>query len=262
MAPPDHEIVRADGSEWLQSPVEPRRAGVRLLHADPELGRMLDEHVRARLVPLLRVGVESLECGTWRPADLPGDRDGLGLLVLDGLMLRDLSVNERCCAELVGPGDVLRPWPDPDGEAGAPLTGRLEWQVVDGPVRVAVLDRRVGAAIGRFPELLNEVLDRVLLRARGLQFQLALTQIHGISRRLELLLWHLADRWGRVTVDGVVLPLNLTHEMLGRLIGARRPSVTTALRGLCDRGDVVRTREGWLLRTDRATELDGAVSAR
>ncbi len=44
-----------------------------------------------------------------------------------------------------------------------------------------------------------------------------------------MLLWHLADRWGRVRSEGVVLPLRLTHSVLADLVAARRPTVTTSL---------------------------------
>ena len=43
------------------------------------------------------------------------------------------------------------------------------------------------------------------------------------------MLWHLAERWGRVHPDGVVIPLPLNHQRLADLVGAHRPSVTTAM---------------------------------
>jgi CRP/FNR family cyclic AMP-dependent transcriptional regulator len=68
-----------------------------------------------------------------------------------------------------------------------------------------------------------------------------------VEERLVLLLWHLAERWGRVRPDGVLVPLRLTHEVLGMLVGARRPSVTSSLGGL-ERADRLRRgREGFLL---------------
>lgn len=237
---------------WLTPSDGATTPGARLLDADPDLARRLDPAVRDRLSPLLRVRVERIDRGVWRPAELAPDPEAFGLLILDGLMLRDLSVNERCCAELVGPGDLLRPWLDAANDE-ALVPSDLQWNVVDGPARVAVIDRRASVLIGRFPVLVCGLLDRTLQRARTLQFQFALSQVHGIDQRLELLLWGLADRWGRVTIDGVVLPLQLTHEMLGRLIGARRPSVTTALRRLADRGAVLRTPTGWALRDDPRT---------
>jgi hypothetical protein len=223
------------------------RAGARLLDADVDLARTLPPELRERLAPMLRVGVETLETGAWTPDEAQLEPDALGLLVLDGLLMRDLSVEDRGCAELLGPGDLLRPWVEPAGGDPA-IPAELAWQVVDGPVRIAVLDRRVSHLACRVPAMVNELLDRVLARSRALQFQLALTQMNGIDRRLELLLRHLAQRWGRMTPDGVVLPLDLTHEMLGRLIGARRPSVTTALGRLAARGTVVRDEGAWLLR--------------
>ena len=56
--------------------------------------------------------------------------------------------------------------------------------------------------------------------------------------RITLLLWHLAGRWGRVEPGGIRLALPLTHRLLGRLVGAERPSV-------CQAG-LVRSREGAL----------------
>jgi hypothetical protein len=65
------------------------------------------------------------------------------------------------------------------------------------------------------------------------------------------LFWHLAERWGRVTGDGVIVPLALTHRILGQLVGARRPTVSTALSELAERGELVRRPDGsWLLRGD------------
>lgn len=232
---------------WLAPGRHGQPSGARLLDVDPGLGCVLDPEQRERLAPLLRVRVGTLDVGTLtRPAG-PGSGTSLGLLVLEGLLLRDLSVCGRRSAEVLGPGDLLRPWVGEGPEHALNDTG-LAWQVVDGPVRVAVLDARASLLIGRFPPLVSELLDRTLARSQFLQYQLALSQIRGIEQRLELLLWQLADRWGRVTLDGVVLPVNVTHEMLGRLIGARRPSVTTALRRLGAAGKVTRRTDGWLLR--------------
>jgi hypothetical protein len=43
------------------------------------------------------------------------------------------------------------------------------------------------------------------------------------------------------------MPLALTHETLGALVGARRPTVTLALRKLTDDGALVAQDPGWLL---------------
>ena len=62
-----------------------------------------------------------------------------------------------------------------------------------------------------------------------------------------MLLWDLAERWGRVRAGAVVLPLRLTHSLLAELVAARRPTVTTALAGLAHSGLVRTTRGGWVL---------------
>ena len=51
-----------------------------------------------------------------------------------------------------------------------------------------------------------------------------------------------------MTPDGVVVPLQLTHEALGQLVGARRPTVTLALKMLCDRGAIERPDRSWLVK--------------
>ena len=63
-----------------------------------------------------------------------------------------------------------------------------------------------------------------------------------VDARLLHLLWQLADRWGRVTPQGVSIPLRLTHELLADLVAAQRPSVTLSLQQLERQGEI--TREG------------------
>jgi hypothetical protein len=70
------------------------------------------------------------------------------------------------------------------------------------------------------------------------------------------MLWYYADRWGRVTPEGRVLPVSLTHGLLARVVGARRPSVSTALGRLQDRGLIERMENGhWLLLGEPPSEL-------
>jgi CRP-like cAMP-binding protein len=77
-----------------------------------------------------------------------------------------------------------------------------------------------------------------------------------VNIRLHMMLWHLADRWGRVRSEGVFLPLTLTHSLLADIVAARRPTVTSALSEL-SRMDLVRPVDGgWLLRGERPGELE------
>lgn len=59
-----------------------------------------------------------------------------------------------------------------------------------------------------------------------------------VERRLLLKLRQLADRWGRVTPDGVRLDLRLTHQELANMVGAVRESVTIAMGRLADAGEI------------------------
>ena len=62
-----------------------------------------------------------------------------------------------------------------------------------------------------------------------------------------MLLWRVAKRWGRADSDGIVLPVHLTHELLGSLVSAQRATVTRALGRLADEGSVVRRDDGLLV---------------
>jgi hypothetical protein len=78
-------------------------------------------------------------------------------------------------------------------------------------------------------------------------------------------MWHLAERWGRMTPAGVSVPLGLTHETIGRLVGARRPTVSLALKQLAASGTITRREDGaWLLEDDSARALapDGPAPRR
>ena len=56
--------------------------------------------------------------------------------------------------------------------------------------------------------------------------QAAILALPRVESRVLAILWHLADVFGSVNADGVLVPLKLTHERLGRLVGAQRPTVT------------------------------------
>jgi CRP-like cAMP-binding protein len=91
-------------------------------------------------------------------------------------------------------------------------------------------------------------------RSRSTAFSFALTNLPHLEERLLGLLWALADRWGRVRFDGVLVPFRLDHEMLGRLVSARRPSISRTTGQLAERGLLRRTTERqWILKGDPPT---------
>ena len=77
--------------------------------------------------------------------------------------------------------------------------------------------------------------------------QLVICQLPRVDQRVLAIMWLLAESLGQVTPAGVRLPLALTHETLGAMVGARRPTVTLALRKLTEQGSILHQDSGWLL---------------
>jgi CRP/FNR family cyclic AMP-dependent transcriptional regulator len=227
---------------------------VRLLDADPELGDRLPPEDAQRAREQLVAGVVHVPAGRWDAAAVMGaGSTPLGLLVIDGLLLRDLDLGRRSSTEVLGAGDVLRPWDADSGASELPLVAR--WMVLE-DLTLAVLDERFLHSAVRFPAVIDALFARSARRHRGLAIRLVVNQLVRLEDRLLLGLWSLAERWGRVTPDGVLVPMGLTHSALARLVGARRPSVTSALGDLSRDGLLERTEDGWLLRGDPAHLVD------
>jgi CRP/FNR family cyclic AMP-dependent transcriptional regulator len=222
---------------------------VRLLEADPELGSLLTGSRRTDAERELVVRTHRLSVGPWDVTRLSGaSADHVGLLVLDGVLSRELVVADHVSAELLGPGDLVRPWQASSGAGLLPV--KAVWSVLS-TVTLAVLDRRFAAEAARYPEITAALFDRLGERSLRLATTQAISQLTRVDRRLKALFWHLAERWGRVSGDGVVVPLALTHRILGQLVGARRPTVSTALSELAEREELIRRADGsWLLRGD------------
>jgi CRP/FNR family transcriptional regulator, cyclic AMP receptor protein len=217
-----------------------------LLDLDPDLGQLLEGDRLVAAQRELRVAVHALDAGLWDVDKLTvASPDHIGLLVLDGVLAREVLVSDTVSTELLGPGDVVRPWRLHDGSAL--LRHTVRWNVLTRS-RIALLDRRFTAQLAAFPEVIAAVIDRVNERALRLAVTQAISQLNRVDRRLLALFWHLSERWGRMTPDGVALPMTLSHRMLGQLIGARRPTVSTALGELAKQGEVARRDDGtWLL---------------
>jgi CRP-like cAMP-binding protein len=139
--------------------------------------------------------------------------------------------------EVVGPTDIIRPWET--DLVPSVLPAAADWRVLH-DAQVALLDGRATAVIGRWPELTAAIGGRLLRRARSLAYLMAAQHFVRVEDRLLAALWHLASMWGKVTPQGTVVPFRLTHEMLGNLIGAQRPTTTTAVRSLTERGRLLR----------------------
>lgn len=239
---------------------QPVAQGVRVLDADPDLGANLvgDRFEQARQALVART--EGVPRGTWEPdiVNGPDATGGIGLLVLEGVLVRRLSLGHRSCAELLGPGDLLRPSQDGFSELLAPFS--VAFRVIE-PLMLAQLDVRFVARSARFPEMTGELISRALDRSRLLARMLAVAQLPRVDTRLLIAMWHLSERWGTVGTEGRVLPGFLSHELLGWIVGARRPSVTTALGQLSIRGQVKRQPDGTWLLADGPPVFEGLAVA-
>src|SRR4051794_36485090 len=211
---------------------------VPLLQVDGELAERLPEATYAEAAQLAIAPTEWLDPGEWRPDPPPAAERAshLGLLVIDGFLARRVRVLDRPATELLGPGDLLLPW-EPDRTE--PFSAGARWEVLE-LARVAVLDRRFTALLGRWPDITAALVGRAVSRSRAFAPTIAISQLVGVDLRLLALLWHIAQRWGIPGDDGTVLPMHLTHELLGSLISAQRATVTRALGRLSDDGRVSR----------------------
>jgi CRP-like cAMP-binding protein len=219
---------------------------VTVLEHDGELADLVEPERRPAAARSSLARVLHVPRGTWAARDSAGEADaGHGLLVLGGILVRRVGLEGRQAAELLGPGDLLRPL-EHDGEQ-ATLPFEASWRVLV-PLRLAVLDRRWSARMAPFPEVAIGLTARAMLRSRRLANMFLIAGYPHLEDRLWLLLWELADRYGTVRHDGVHVPVPMTHQVLSELAGARRPAVSAALARLTER--VERVRDGWLLYGD------------
>jgi CRP/FNR family transcriptional regulator, cyclic AMP receptor protein len=235
--------ARSDKVAEVTEAVRPTANVCHVLREDPELADGTEPELLEEAVETLIAREVEVPPGPWRPRRIALN-DGLGLLVLEGMLLHRVGIEERFGAELLGQGDVMR---SAHAEL-APFTLTLsnDWQVLE-PTRLAVLDERFVRRMARFPQVASRLFARAILRSRQLVVNMAIVHQARVDVRLHMLLWQLAGRWGRVRTDGVVLPVRLTHAVLADLVAARRPTVTSALSDLARRGAVKPIPDGWLL---------------
>ena len=156
-----------------------------------------------------------------------------------------------CSARIIGPGDLF----DPLRPVGRLLTIEQSWRALQRTTIVA-LDGRFLAMARRWPQLTVAIQQRLCDEATSAAVLAAIGHLPRVEQRVLGLLWHLADRFGHVTHDGMVVALPLTHAELGRLVGARRPTVTLALQDLRDAGQLERREDGsWWLAESSRTKL-------
>jgi CRP/FNR family transcriptional regulator, cyclic AMP receptor protein len=215
-------------------------SSVRLLAAAPDLGDFLtpEEREEANRIALPTVRLN----GPVEISELLAETNSFAALVIEGMLLRQLRVGDQPALRLFGPGELIA--------TGAAPTSMLmiesECRAVDS-TRVATLGIEFMASAHRWPRLIAGLQSRMADGQERLATQMAICQLPRVADRILAILWLLAESWGHVSSSGTSLSLSLTHEALGALVGARRPTVTLAIRELTDRGALVHQDRSWLL---------------
>jgi CRP-like cAMP-binding protein len=187
----------------------------------------------------VRVPTIGVRRGAWDAVADAAEHSSHSFIVVSGALLRRVVAGHREGAELLGPGDLVQPAAETDGD--------VTWRAVTDVVLAAVDDQALAEA-GAVPEIITALLQAAVTRTNAVARQLVLAQWSSADERLLATFRTLADRWGVVTRDGVALPGFLTHSVLAPIVGARRPSVTTALKRLAASGALRRADDGrWLL---------------
>lgn len=211
-----------------------------ILKHEPDLADGLSPNDRRAATAMFRARVISVSRPRWEPPELDPSTT-YGLMVLEGLIGRRVRIGPAVGTELLSCGDILRPWDEPT--LWGMIPPELDWRVFRS-TRLAVLDERITTLIGRRPQLVVNFSGRILRRARSVAYIMAISHHTRVEDKLLVTLWHLASSFGRVTSEGVVIPFRLTHEVLGEIIGAQRPSVTTAIGRLQDTAQIKRAPGG------------------
>jgi len=223
---------------------------VRLIDADADLFTGLAA-AATRASAALTVSTLQLRPGPWRAAP-EVDNDQLTLLVFEGVLVRTVSVAGHRRSELIGDGDLIRPWNTE--QAIASLRFDVGWDALQ-PTRLGLLDAAFFRAAGGCPELVSALVTRGVQRSHRVVLQMTMGSLRRVEERLIALFLHLGDRWGRMTPEGVHIPLRMTHELIAQLVGAQRPTVTTGLNELERAGRLKRRADRtWLV----TAPLDGS----
>jgi hypothetical protein len=214
---------------------------VLLLEVEPDIGRFLSADEKAEAARLV-VPVVALPKQAFEIEAVLTKANSFAALVLDGMLLQSGRVWEHTALQLLGPGDVLTRTSAPRSMLVTDAGYRAAAET-----RVAMLGNEVLLAARRWPRIVAGLNARLGEQSERLSIQMTICQLPRVDQRVLALMWLLAEIWGQVTPAGTTLPLALTHDAIGALIGGRRPTVTLALSELTERGAIVRQDRGWLL---------------
>jgi hypothetical protein len=213
---------------------------VSLIEVEPELepllaGEQLD-HARG-----FTLAARTMEPGA-DVIDALEDTKAFGAVLLDGLLLNSMQIGKRPALRLIEPGDVL-----PFARNAVTVSVAVVKLRAATRSRIVQLDDRFLLAAQRWPQLAALTHRRAVATSERLATQFAISHLSRVDERLMSMMWLLAESWGHVTSSGIRLRLVLSHDTLGELVGAQRPTVSIALKELAKRGSLIRQDEGWLI---------------
>jgi CRP/FNR family transcriptional regulator, cyclic AMP receptor protein len=240
LAPPHHERTS-----------QPR---VSLLDVDGELRAAVPEAMRGRAGETLRVPGHRFDPGV---IDLPPaamSETTFALLIVHGSVVCTTRVGTGRMIELLAAGDLVTPSAAATGMPSSRTTLTCTEKVL-----LAPLDRAFLRAAALWPELMLIVQGRLHDQQHRLSVHAAICQLPRVEQRLMGVMWHLADRFGKVSADGIILARPLNHRALAEMVGARRPTVSIALKRLQERGQLRRRPDGaWILPSSNGSLIVGA----
>lgn len=225
----------------------PRRPlpSVGLLEALPEILATIpteDRALAARALMMPRLVARNVDLAHTLAHE---DANGFDFLVVEGVVLKETRLSNRAALELLGPGDVLGPPLNAIHQIESRAVSRY---LAHGEVSLAELGSRFRQAARRWPGLSDVLLDRLARQTHQASMHLAMLHLPRIEDRIIALFSDLAERFGQMTPEGATIDLDLTHEVIGRLVGSRRPTVTLAMQSLAANGTLVRRSDGrWAL---------------
>lgn len=242
----NHEPSPRTAMGWHQDDV--RRAdtplrGIGLLRVWPDLAERVDPEdrgavERALVVPGLRATAGDLS------AALHG-ADAFDFVLVEGMVLKETTLASVSPLELLTPGDILAP---PVGASRQPELRAVSRYSALSDVSIAVLGTRFARVAARWPQVSLFLHGQIAEQVHRASMHLAMLHLSRAEDRILALFSQLGERCGRVTPDGILIGVPLSHELVGRLTACRRPTASIALQHLHDQGLLIRLANGsWRL---------------
>ena len=179
--------------------------------------------------------------------DLPAGRsvalpDAALVVVEQGVVVLTSADARRIVIALAGAGEVLAP----------PANHEELHGLTD--ARLTAVSPDAQRVLMRIPAAAQAVTDALVAALRDRKASLAIFARFPHVERVRGKLMQLARAYGRVTADGILIDLPLTHDLIAESIGSSRETVTLALRELMRSGFVARVGGRYRLST-RPEEL-------